>query len=59
MFMAAAANPRYNPHLKMVFGGNLKIWPFAFQKDARRNRNNPPKGTMETKSESRNKNFII
>ena len=49
MFMCAVARPRWDIHAKREFDGKIGIWPFIYQKAAKRASKNRPAGTMETK----------
>jgi hypothetical protein len=50
MFLAATAKPRWDPARNQHFDGKLGIWPFAKQEAAKRASANRPKGTMEWKT---------
>ena len=49
MFLAAVAQPRFDPDRDSKFNGLIGIWPFAVEQEAQRNSKNRPKGTMVTK----------
>jgi len=52
MYLAAVAQPRYDPNRKAMWDGKIGIWPFVEKVPAMRNSKNRPKGTLETKQVS-------
>lgn len=50
MFLAAVARPRFNEQNYCTFDGKIGIWPFTKQVAAKRENQNRPKGSIETKS---------
>lgn len=53
MFTAAVAWPLHGDGKKRLNHGKTGIWPFVYEKPAKRNVKNRQKGTMETKIVSR------
>ena len=50
MFLTAVARPRWNREGNVTFSGKIGIWPFVKEVPAQRRSDNRPRGTMETKS---------
>ncbi|KAG2884853.1 hypothetical protein PC119_g25508 [Phytophthora cactorum] len=46
MFLAAVARPRWDPHRKTEFDGEIDLWPFTEDYVAQRSSKNRPAGTM-------------
>ena len=52
MFLSAAARPRYDEDGNLIFDRKLGIWPFLQLIPAKRDSENRPKGTLELKPRS-------